>query len=613
MGVTIWGYCDLGMDICFAVPPFHPVDYPALGVSILKRACEARGFTATVVYGGFPLAALAGFEAYNRICRARKSAMIGDRLFCAHAYPPETVARLPEAEPWPDDLQAIYDGIADAVGPALDLFVDQVLALRPRILGISSSFEQNLASAALARHVKARAPEICIVMGGPNTAWPMARGLADVLPWVDHFFAGEADVDFPMFCERVIRNGQRPAERIIRSEPIQDMRLVFSPDFVDYFTALRPLQAAGTLPDWFPRYLTMEGSRGCWWGAKHHCTFCGLNADGMGFREKSPDRVVSELAELSGWGVNLVWMTDNIMPHRYLTELLPVLAAAEPRLQLFYEVKANLTEGQIDVMARAGITAIQPGIESLSSNVLGLMRKGVSAHQNIALLRSAAGVGMWVIWNLLYGFPGETAEDYEATIALLPRIAHLQPANGAHPIVIDRFSPYFNQPEAMGLGPITPRPNYRPLYPPEAALTDIAYHFSADYSTGLLDNPDLLGRLRIAVTQWRHAWSSDPRPVLQLFATGTSILIVDTRRIAGSTVTHLSPEHHAALRHFERPCSRVGLDPRLEAAADWLLARDFLIEYEGRLLSVVVRPRAAIAADVAALGAAASTAVRLSA
>lgn len=572
---------------------------------MLKRACEARGFSATVIYGGLPLAAATGFEAYDRICGANKAPMLGDRLFRTQAYAPETVARLYEPDPLPAEAQAMYDAVDPFIGPALDVFVQQVLALRPRILGIPSSFDQNLAASALARLVKLQAPDVCVVMGGPNVAWPMARGLADVFPWVDYFFAGESDVDFPNFVERLIRHGERPAERIIRSEPIQDMRVVSAPDFTDFFTAIRPLQAAGDLPDWLPRYLTVEGSRGCWYGAKHHCTFCGLNGVlGMEFREKSPERMKAELAELSQWGVSLFWMVDNIMPLRYLTELLPALATMEPRVQMFYEVKSNLTEEQVDVMARGGVTSIQPGIESMSSHVLDLMRKGVSGHQNIALLRSCAGVGVWVIWNILYGFPGETVEDFESQIALMPRIAHLQPTTGAHKIVIDRFSPFFNEPEALGVGPIQPFRIYSAFYPPGAVLTDIAYHFDAnDYSTEFLDHPEVLARLQAAIKQWKDSWNRDPRPVLQLFEKGNSTYVLDTRPIAREAVTLLSPEQYAALRHLERPRPRASLDPALEAVADWLVARDFVIDHEGKLLSVVVRPRSLIAASVAQLAA----------
>ena len=37
--------------------------------------------------------------------------------------------------------------------------------------------------------------------------------------------------------------------------------------------------------------IPLETSRGCWWGMKHHCIFCGLNGKQMAFQDKSPDRV----------------------------------------------------------------------------------------------------------------------------------------------------------------------------------------------------------------------------------------------------------------------------------------------------------------------------------
>ena len=339
-------------DICLVLPAFSSVHFPHLGTAILKTACQARGLTTRILYGNLLLAAGAGLEAYDAVCEAPMRTMLGERLYRPHAYPPETALRLPEAVPLPDELQAISDDISPAIGPALDLVVEQVLALRPRILGVSSTFEQNLACAAVARRVKEAAPDICIVMGGANVAWPICDGLAAAFPWIDHFFAGESDGDFPDFCERLVRYGERPGTRIIRSEPIRDMRTTSAPDFSDFFAALRPLQAAGALPGWLPRFLTMETSRGCWWGAKNHCTFCGLNGEGMAFRDKPAPLVMAELAELAAWGVDHIHLTDNIMPHHYLTDLLPALAEAEPRMKLFYEIKANLSEAQVDVLAR---------------------------------------------------------------------------------------------------------------------------------------------------------------------------------------------------------------------------------------------------------------------
>ncbi len=42
-------------------------------------------------------------------------------------------------------------------------------------------------------------------------------------------------------------------------------------------------------------------------------------------------------------------------------------------------------------------------------------------------------------------------------------------------------------------------------------------------------------------------------------------------------------------------------DPSFAAAAEWLLARDFLIDHEDKLMSVVVRPRTVISEEVAQL------------
>ncbi|MFA5966779.1 MAG: RiPP maturation radical SAM C-methyltransferase [Sphingomonas sp.] len=582
---------DSATDICLVVPPFESVHHPNLATAILKSACQARGLTTRIVYGGMMLAARAGLDVYDAVYASPMKQRVGERLFRLYAYPPEIVAQLPEPHRLSDSLQATHDAIADAIGPALDELVARVLALAPRILGITSGFQQNLAASAVALRVKAVAPDIIIVMGGPNVAGPLGHGLAKAFPWVDHFFTGEADIDFPDFCERLIRDGEQPAVRVIDSEPIRDMATVFAPDFGDFFAALRSYQAAGRLPASLPRYLMAESSRGCWWGARSHCTFCGLNNDGMAFREKPAERMVEELAALGQWQVDSVMMTDNIMPRGYLDTLLPTLAESGAPLSLFYEVKANLTAAHVDTMVRGGIVAIQPGIESLSSDVLRLMRKGVSAHQNIALLRHCNAVGMQVHWNILYGFPGEAAEEYAAMIALMPRLHHLHPPGGWARIVIDRYSPYFRDPVAMGIGPVTPQLAYRALYPLDVPTEDVAYHFAGDYTTAFLDRPDLVAGMRRAIEAWRAAWSGARVPGLRLVEVGGAAVVADTRSIARAPMTPLSAEQVELLMLLEKPRARDGLDPGSAMLVDVLVAHDFVIDHEGILMSIVVRPK----------------------
>ena len=95
------------------------------------------------------------------------------------------------------------------------------------------------------------------------------------------------------------------------------------PDFDDYFDLLaRDPALYGATPS-----LLMETSRGCWWGAKSHCTFCGLNGGAMGFRSKGADRVLAELDALrSRWPLQNVSVVDNILDMKYFGTLLPRLA-----------------------------------------------------------------------------------------------------------------------------------------------------------------------------------------------------------------------------------------------------------------------------------------------
>ena len=584
------------VDICLVVPPFESLHHPNLGTAILKSACVARGLATQIVYGGLILATHVGHERYDAVYDSPMRFRLGERLFRSWAYPPEQAASLPTPEPLRPDLDALETALAPAIEPGLIELVERILALRPRIVGLTSSFQQNLAASAVARCIKQRAPGIVTVMGGPNATGPLAAGLAKAFPWIDHFFSGEADIAFPDSCEAYLRRGELPAGRVVASQPVRDMRTVFPPDFSDYFAQLRPLQEAGMLPAWLPRYLLAETSRGCWWGAKQHCTFCGLNAEGMGFGEKPSDQVRGELDALKRWNVPRVMMTDNIMPRRYLDELFPQLADEPQRLGLFYEIKANLNEAQVDQLIQGGVVAIQPGIESLSSNVLRLMHKGVSAHQNIALLRHCGGVALQAFWNVLYGFPGERAEDYAAVIALMPKLHHLYPPASCTRIVIDRFSPYFADPEGMGVAPIAPQTAYRCLYPDEVAVEDVAYHFVGDYRTELLDQPALVARLRAAIADWRQSWAEGKVPLLQLFVRDGQALVLDTRAIARQPVTRLTAAQHAALLDLRKPKARRGLDPALAAPAEWLFDRGFVIDHEDILMSVVVHPRHEVAA-----------------
>ena len=192
----------------------------------------------------------------------------------------------------------------------------------------------------------------------------------------------------------------------MRSDAIFDMNGLPYPEFDGFFADLGASALAGS----FEPHLVFETSRGCWWGAKHHCTFCGLNGDTMAFRAKEPERAFEEIKHLSErYHVEEARLRRQHPRHALSsTRCFRGWRLNGYELEIFYEVKANLRHAQLEKMRNAGVNQIQPGIESFSDQVLRLMDKGCTGFQNIQLLRWCEELDIEVAWNFLAGFPGES-------------------------------------------------------------------------------------------------------------------------------------------------------------------------------------------------------------
>jgi ribosomal peptide maturation radical SAM protein 1 len=279
----------------------------------------------------------------------------------------------------------------------------------------------------------------------------------------------------------------------------------------------------------------------------------------MRFRAKSPARVLAELdgqaARYRSFRFNAV---DNILDPSYLTTLFPAIIAGRRDYQIFYEVKANLTRAQVRGLAEAGVKELQPGLESLSSHVLRLMDKGVRAAQNVNLLRWAQHYGIGIGWNVLWGFPGETAEDYARQAAAIPHLVHLQPPVSAGRVWLERFSPLFTQPARFPMKRREPEPSYRYVYPASADLERIAYFFDYDMEVAL--DPGTYTALRDAVAGWRAAWEAETPPRL-VYRSAPGFLQIYDGRHPESRGTYTFRDEVAAiyLACVDRPRTATGV------------------------------------------------------
>ena len=233
------------------------------------------------------------------------------------------------------------------------------------------------------------------------------------------------------------------------------------------------------------------------------------------------------------YGVEIVSMVDNVLDMNYFKELLPELREKKLPVHFFYEVKANLTKEQVRMLHEAGVFWIQPGIEGLNTHILKLMGKGVSALQNIKLLKFCKQFDVYPTWNIIYGFPGEKEEDYLHTLEVIRKITYLVPPEAITPLSLQRFSPYFNNPEQYGLIRVRPEDSYRFIYPFEkSCVSNLAYFFDFDYKDEIKP-PDYYKQLSRAVDHWKECYDSNENLYITE-KTPDSILIQDTRSCAVS-------------------------------------------------------------------------------
>ncbi len=596
--------------------PYAALDRPSLGLGLLQARLREEGFACDTRYLAFDFADAIGIEDYLWVHgELPYTAFAGDWSFAEALYGPRPevdrgyVRRILREE-WRLDGAAIARlmAIRSKCIPYLDACMAVVPWREYDVVGFTSTFEQNLASLALARRLKEVHPKLSVVFGGANWEDQMGRELHRRFPFVDFACSGEADESFPALLTALAAGGAKTASlprgvvhrvagktRSTGPAPLVEEldRLPF-PDFDPFFRD-RSMSSAASL---IPPTLLAETGRGCWWGAKSHCTFCGLNGGAMAFRSKRPERALEEMLELRDrYGVGTFNAADNILDMRYFKTLLPLLAERGAPVSLFYEVKANLSRAQVAQLAAAGVRRIQPGLESMSDHILKLMRKGTTMLQNVQLLKWCRELGVHPEWNLLYGFPGERARDYEEMGTVLDAIWFLDPPSGYGPVRLDRFSPYHADPGGHGMVSVRPMASYRYLYPfPEEALMRIAYYFDYDYGDGR--DPRIYADRLIEKTR---TWMADGRrgDLRQLDGDDGEIVLAESRRGRRRQSLRLRQWTARAYDACDGIQSRGSLArlpeldgvpaDSLDAFLDYCVGKGIMLRSDDRFLSLAVR------------------------
>ncbi len=540
-------------EVALVNMPFSYSKYPSIQLGTLSALLKSQGIPVDCHHLNVLFAHKVGVPLHELICEKR--ALFGEWIFSYLLFRDN-----PKRAEYPRVFKPVFEQLARESGHSTGYFEDMAVRTAPqfltqaltaidwgqyRLIGFTSTFDQNVASLTMAKLIKDLYPSVTIVFGGANYDGEMGLEYFRAFPFIDHVVVGEGEESFPRLVRKVLGGQSSGYPDGIAYREGHDIRLtpnasLFSdftktgpPDYDDYYRLLAELGEASQGLD---RILLYEGSRGCWWGEKHHCTFCGLNAQSMKFRAKSSEQVAQEMAYLSHrYDTARFRLVDNIIDMKYIENLFGTFAAARCDLDVFIETKSNLHKSQIRTLAVGGVKCMQPGLESLSLNQLRAMDKGVTPMQNIVCLKWSFYYRVAVSWNILLGFPGETNEDYRRQIDLIPSLLHLQPPESTGKLWLERFSPYFMRPQEYGVRITGPGTAYEYVYDARVVdLRKIAYDFEYELDDWPVD-PHVYQELVSAIDGWRRLHASNDRPFLY-YSKALNYVTVYDGRTPGSPV-----------------------------------------------------------------------------
>ena len=521
--------------------PFSALQLPSIGLTQLKSVVDknyGEQVSVDIRYINLDFAKYLGLKAHNLIMNVLDLNNTGmrDWFFRQAAFPhleDNTDAYFRRYFPQANAEFQMYRQFIRLKRQGLDAFLDSMVKTykldEADIVGFTTMFHQNVASFALARKIKEHNPNVITVMGGANCESPMGQEIVKNVEQIDFVFSGPGLISFTEFVGCCLDKELFKAHQIngVFSKancdaPIPQATLgVFKKHSIigdeldlDASVELDYEPFLDDLDRHFPNgdikgVLLFETSRGCWWGEKAHCTFCGLNGMSMKYRSMSPENALTQIQSLFKFAgrVTQIDSVDNIMPKNYMTEVFPKLNTP-PEMSIFYEVKADLSEEDVAVLAKARVTKVQPGIEALATSTLKLMKKGTSVFTNLMLLRNCALYGINPAWNLLVGFPGEEGDVFQKYTDDLPLLTHLKPPDGVFPVRFDRYSPYFVKAKEYGLD-LQPVDYYSLIYPfSKDSLANLAYFFSdhnlkAKYAEAMIT---WIRKVRDKWSYWNKRW-----------------------------------------------------------------------------------------------------------
>ena len=291
------------------------------------------------------------------------------------------------------------------------------------VVGVSTVTFNWEPTKALIAALRSVLPQACIVVGGAHaTAW--REHCLEESPGIDVLVYGEGERTMLEVMSRLANGEQldgtegtilRRDGQILINPPrpyVKDLDELPFPDR-DSIDISRDRPS----PMFYCRlpHTSLFGSRGC----PYRCTFC---ASEKKVRLRTPENMVDEMElAVNQYGVRDITFYDEtftLSKQRALAFCKEVLRRG---VRVSWSVNARVDTVDLEIlqwMKKAGCWRVLYGIESGVQRNLDTLRKGITLGQVQDAVRATREAGLEVLGMFMFGVPGETFADGEATIRL---------------------------------------------------------------------------------------------------------------------------------------------------------------------------------------------------
>lgn len=321
---------------------------------------------------------------------------------------------------------SIVDGCAERLD--VDQIIGRVVQDRPVLVGVTCKSIYMPFVREICRRLKDALPDVPMVAGGSHVTALPEETMREI-PAIDVIVLGEGELTFAELTAALL--DKRPVDGIAG--------ICFRRNGFPTFTGHRrriarlddlPMPAFDLLPDLATHYwpsltgsrrlpaFSLITSRGC----QYRCTFCDRSVFGNQVAFHGAEYTISLIDMLRRLGRTryIYFEDDNFLLNPELDSLLGRMRSYSPLVEFSCQSRIDsVDERMLRDLRAAGCRQILYGVETGSTRLMRAMKKGIRIDDIPDVVAMTRRAGIEAMAMVIVGYPGETVESLEESLALL--------------------------------------------------------------------------------------------------------------------------------------------------------------------------------------------------